>query len=355
MLETIWFLLWGVLWAVYFMLDGYDFGLGSLLPFVAKNDREKRVIYNSQGPFWDGNEVWLLTAGGVTFAAFPTTYAAMFSALYTPLMLLLFALIIRGVTFEFRSKLESPAWRTVWDYLHAIFSFVPALLLGVFFANVFMGVPLEVVEGWKFAESGIPIDSYVLRGNLFTLLNPYALLGGVLFVLMFIEHGALWGAIKAEGALHDRLAKVAKYVWPAELLIAVVFLVVSFFATDLWANYLTYPFLLPLPLIAVIGLVLNFVFQLQKRYWIAWAGSALTIVGAAGWGVAGLYPDLLPSSLDPAYSMTAFDTSSSQLTLIVMLVVVGIFVPTVIGYQSWVSWFFRGKVDDEWLSHHDAY
>ena len=165
MLETIWFVLWGVLWAVYFMLDGFDLGLGSLLPVLAKNDTERRVVYNAMGPVWDGNEVWLITAGGVTFAAFPGTYAVMFSALYTPLLLLLFGLIIRGVAFEFRSKLEDLGWRKLWDTCLIVGSFVPALLLGVAFANIFQGIPID--------KNG------VFHGTLLTLLNPYGLLGGL--------------------------------------------------------------------------------------------------------------------------------------------------------------------------------
>src|SRR5512139_821611 len=143
MLETIWFALWGVLWAVYFVLDGFDLGLGSLMPVVAKDERDRRVVVNAMGPFWDGNEVWLITAGGVTFAAFPRVYAVMFSSLYTPLMLLLFALILRGISFEFRGKVDSPGWRALWDATLVIGSFLPALLLGVAFANIFKGLPLD--------------------------------------------------------------------------------------------------------------------------------------------------------------------------------------------------------------------
>ena len=145
MLESTWFIIWGVLWAVYFMLDGFDLGLGTLMPFVAKTDEEKRIIYNSAGPFWDGNEVWLITAGGVTFAAFPTAYAVMFSSLYSALMLLLFALILRGVAFEFRSKEDHPLWRGTWDTCMFLGSFLPALLLGVAFANIFKGIPIDAV------------------------------------------------------------------------------------------------------------------------------------------------------------------------------------------------------------------
>jgi len=149
MLETTWFVLWGILWAVYFMLDGFDLGLGSLTPFLAKNDTERRIIYNSMGPFWDGNEVWLITAGGVTFAAFPKAYAVLFSSLYSALMLLLFALILRGVSFEFRGKVDSPKWRAIWDSCVVIGSFLPALLLGVAFANIFRGIPIDAMASTR--------------------------------------------------------------------------------------------------------------------------------------------------------------------------------------------------------------
>jgi len=160
MLGTTWFILWGVLWAVYFALDGYDLGMGTLAPFLAKNERDKRIMLNAAGPFWDGNEVWLLTAGGVTFAAFPGTYAVMFSTLYSALMLLLFSLILRGVSFEFRSKVDSAAWRSLWDLGHFLGSFLPAFLLGVAFANIFKGIPFD--------------GNGVNQGGLMDLLNPGA-------------------------------------------------------------------------------------------------------------------------------------------------------------------------------------
>ncbi|MGO9569414.1 MAG: cytochrome d ubiquinol oxidase subunit II, partial [Desulfomonilaceae bacterium] len=155
MLQTVWFVLWGVLWAIYFMLDGFDLGLGTLRPFIARDETESRIIYNVMGPFWDGNEVWLITAGGVTFAAFPTTYAVMFSTLYAPLLLSLFALIIRAVSFEFRGQNDSPGWRKIWDSCLFVGSFVPALLFGVAFANIFQGIPFD--------------DKGVFHGTLLTL------------------------------------------------------------------------------------------------------------------------------------------------------------------------------------------
>ena len=341
MLETIWFILWGVLWAVYFMLDGYDLGAGILAPFVARSETDRRVIYNSIGPFWDANEVWLITAGGVTFAAFPTTYAVMFSALYTPLLLLLFALILRAVALEYRSKEESGSWRRTWDILLFIGSLVPALLFGVAFANIFQGIPFDG-EG-------------IFHGNLLTLLNFYGLLGGVLFVLLFVVHGALWVAIKAEGPLEARAGNLAGTLWWALLVVAVVFLGASWFATSLYTNYLTYPALWLIPLVTVFALLVTRVFIAKKAWWSAWFGSSLTIVGATLFGVAGLFPNLFPSSLNPAYSLTVFNSSSSPLTLKIMLGVALTFVPIVIVYQIWSHYLFREKVTVEDLESEEAY
>ncbi len=341
MLETIWFLLWGILWAIYFMLDGFDLGLGTLAPFIAGNDNDRRVIYNSMGPFWDANEVWLITAGGVTFAAFPTTYAVMFSALYTPLLLLLFALIIRAVALEFRSKVENEGWRKLWDVCHFLGSFVPALLFGVAFANIFKGIPIDG-EG-------------IFHGNLLTLLNPYGLLGGVLFVLLFLVHGALWLAIKAEGDLEKKAAKAAAGIWLVLLVVAVAFLVATWFATSLYVNYLSYPALLIIPLVTVLALLAIRLFIGQMAFWRAWFASSLTIVGATLFGVVGLFPNLFPSSLNPAYSLTIYNSSSSPLTLKIMLGVALTFVPIVIAYQIWSYYIFRDKVTKDDLASEEAY
>ncbi len=340
MLETIWFVLWGVLWAVYFMLDGFDLGLGTLSPFLASSEEDKRVVYSAMGPFWDGNEVWLITAGGVTFAAFPTTYAVMFSALYTPLLMLLFALIVRAVAMEFRSKSEDPGWRKLWDVCLFLGSFVPALLLGVAFANIFKGIPID-------AEGDF-------QGNLLTLLNPYGLLGGILFVLLFIVHGALWLAIKAEQPLEDRAGHAAGTIWWVLLVVAVIYLGATWFATNLSNNYLAYPVLALIPLITVAALLAVRVFIAKKTWWKAWFASSLTIVGAALFGLVGLYPNLFPSSLNPAYSLTIFNSASSPLTLKIMLGVALTFVPIVLIYQIWGYYLFKDKITKEDLEE-EAY
>jgi cytochrome d ubiquinol oxidase subunit II len=332
-LQTIWFFLWGLLWALYFMTDGFDLGIGALYPILGKTDEDKNTMINAMGPLWDGNEVWLLTAGGVTFAAFPLVYAVMFSSLYTALMLILFALIIRGVSFEFRNKINNPVWMKVWDTCIFVGSIVPAILFGVAFANIFQGIPIDG-EG-------------LYQGNLFTLLNPYGLLGGVLFLLLFVQHGANWIIIRSEGDLHDRAVKMSKKIWPFLLVVAVIFLVASWFATPLYQNYLSSPILFVVILVTVVAL-LGVRFYLDKEHWFsAWFSSALTIVGATFFGVIGLFPNLFPSSISPEYSLSAYNASSSPLTLKIMLVVVILFVPLVLAYQVWTYNLFKGKVRPE--------
>jgi cytochrome d ubiquinol oxidase subunit II len=341
MLPTIWFILWGVLWAVYFMLDGFDLGLGTSMPFLAKDDTDRRVIYRAMGPFWDGNEVWLITAGGVTFAAFPATYAVMFSGLYSALMLILFALILRGVSIAFRGQVDDPRWRRLWDTGFFIGSFLPALLLGVAFANLFKGIPIDA-EG-------------IFQGTLFTLLNPYGLAGGILFVLLFIVHGALWLAVKSHGDLHHRAANLAARTWPVLLIMAVLFLLATVKWTTLFDNYAARPVLLIIPVVAVAALITMRAFIKKGQWWKAWFASSLTIVGITLFGVVGLFPDLLKSSLNPAYSLTAFNSSSSPLTLKIMLGVALTFVPLVIAYQVWVHFLFKDKVNPEDLAQEEGY
>lgn len=347
MLESIWFILWGVLWSVYFMLDGFDLGLGTLMPVLAGTDGEKRTIYRAISPFWDGNEVWLIAAGGVTFAAFPTTYAVMFSGLYSALMLILFALILRGVSIEFREKADDPRWRKVWDYSFIGGSFLPALLLGVAFANIFQGIPIDA--------------GGVYQGTLFTLLNPYGLFGGLLFLTMFALHGCLWLVVKTEeGPLHSRAAALASKLWVALALIAVGFLIATWYATRLFDNYLQNPlmYVVPIiliPILVVASLVMIRVAMGKGRWWQAWFASCALIVGVTLFGVAGLYPDLLPSSLNPAYSLTIHNSSSSQLTLKIMLGVALTFIPLVIAYQAWAYNLFKDKIQEAEMAEEEAY
>ena len=267
------------------------------------------------------------------FAAFPSTYAVMFSSLYTPLLLVLFALIVRGVAIEFRLRMDSEKWRKFWDGCLWVGSFLPALLLGVAFANIFRGLPID--------------GDGLFHGNLFTLLNPYGIVGGLLFVGLFLVHGSLWLAMKTEGDLSYRAGKAAGGIWWILLVVAVVFLGATWFATPLYNNYLSLPILLVIPLITVGALLATRYFIMQRAWFKAWIASSLTIVGATLFGVVGLYPNLFPSSIAPAYSMTAFNSASSPLTLKIMLVVALVFVPIVIVYQAWVYYVLRAKVTEE--------
>jgi cytochrome d ubiquinol oxidase subunit II len=313
------------------MTDGFDLGIGTAYPFLGKTEEDKRVMINSLGPLWDGNEVWLITAGGVTFAAFPLVYSVMFSALYTPLMLILFALIIRGVSFEFRGLSDNKAWVKIWDTAIFVGSFLPSLLFGVAFANIFMGIPIDG-EG-------------LMQGNLFSLLNPYGLMGGVLFVLMFVVHGLLWLCIRGYGDLQQRASNLVKKIWVLEVLGAVAFLIASYVYTDLYANYFKYPVLWLIPVAAVISLVLARVFMGKEKHFAAWGASAGAIVFCTFFGIAGLFPNLFPSSIKAEYSLTAFNASSSPLTLKIMLGVVLVVIPVVVIYQAFAYKMFSSKVD----------
>ncbi len=341
LLQSVWFFLWGLLWAVFFMTDGFDLGIGSLYPFLGKSERDKNMMIHAMGPLWDGNEVWLLTAGGVTFAAFPLVYAVMFSSLYSALMLILFALILRGVSFEFRNKVESAAWKKIWDACIFVGSFLPALLFGVAFGNIFQGIPFD--------QEGI------YQGTLLTLLNPYGLLAGVLFVCLFLMHGSLWLTIRTDGELGERAGRLSGKLWPVLTGVAVVFLVATYIFTPLYDNYLAQPALFLVPLLAVAGIVGIKYFLMQQAPFRAWLSSALTIVACTFFGVIGLFPSLFPSSIDPEFSLTAYNASSSPLTLKIMLIVVLLFVPVVLAYQIWAYKLFSFKVTDDDLAHEESY
>lgn len=341
MLETIWFILWTLLWAVYFILDGFDLGLGTLMPFLSKNEQERRMVYNASGPFWDGNEVWLISAGGVTFAAFPKVYAVMFSALYAPLLILLFALILRAASYEFRGKVESAAWRLFWDWIHFIVNLLACVVLGVFFANLFMGIPIDA--------------NGVYHGNILRLFNPYGLAGGLFFLVMFMMHGAIWLAIRSTGDLQLRAFGAAGMLWVCTACLLVLFLVLTLFYTSIFANYLAMPYLLVLPLLAVVALLLVPRMLNNGKPWLAWAASATFILCVTFFGVMGIFPNMLISSIDPAASITAFNGSSTKLTLEIMLVVALVMVPIVLLYQFWMYRLFSKPVTREDLADDHAY
>jgi cytochrome d ubiquinol oxidase subunit II len=327
-LQTLWFVLWGLLWAVYFTLDGFDFGAGMLRPFLSRDETDRRVTLAAIGPVWDGNEVWLITAGGATFAAFPGTYASMFSFLYLPMLLILFSLIIRGVSIEFRNKDEGLRWRANWDRLLALSSFTAPLVLGLGFGNIFQG---------------LQFDSAGYHGSFWGLFNPYGLLTAVLFIVLFLQHGALWLVFKTEDELAARARRAAGVLWYVVLVVAAAFLVLTAFATRLYDNYLAHPGWILVPVLAVAALVSVKVFQALSRALAAFLGSCATILLVIATAVIGLFPNLIPSRMDPAASLTIVNSSSSPYTLRLMAIVALVFVPIVVVYQLFVYRFFRAK------------
>jgi cytochrome d ubiquinol oxidase subunit II len=323
MLHDIWFLLIAVLWIGYFVLEGFDFGLGILLPFLGHNDQERRQLINAIGPVWDGNEVWLLVAGGATFAAFPNWYATLFSGFYMALFLILVALIIRGVAFEYRSKRDSARWRQGWDWAIFVGSAVPALLWGVAFANIVAGVPID--------------RNMEYTGNLFTLLNPFGLLGGVVTLTLFMTHGAAYIALKTEGVLRERANKVLIFTGLAAAVSAVAFLG-WLQASTLVATSAAVSVGAAVALVA--ALLAN---RLRHEGW-AFSFTAVTIVLAVVALFLHLYPNVMPSSTNAAYSLTISNASSTDYTLSVMTVVAVIFTPLVLLYQGWTYWVFRKRI-----------
>jgi cytochrome d ubiquinol oxidase subunit II len=340
-LQTIWFFLWGLIWAVYFVTDGFDLGIGVLYPFLGKTESEKRLMINSIGPLWDGNEVWLITAGGVTFAAFPLAYSVMFSSLYSGLMLVLFALILRGVAFEFRGKIDNAGWRRVWDVSIFAGSLIPALLFGIVFANLFKGLPID--------EKGI------FQGSFSGLINMYGILGGVFFLLLFLFHGSVWLSIKTTDELNRKALSAAALIWPFLFVSAVLFLGASRFYTKLYDNFTAKPVLF-LDILVVASALFASIYYLRKRHLFrAWFSSAITISGSVFFGIIGLYPEMLPSAINPEFSITAYNASSGPLTLKIMLVVVIVFVPVVIAYQIWAYNLFKDKVTERDLEYEESY
>ena len=328
-LNILWFILIAILYAGFLFLEGFDFGVGMLLPFLGKNDNERRAIINTIGPFWDGNEVWLLTAGGATFAAFPGWYATMFSGFYLALFLLLLALIVRGVAFEFRSKDENPRWRALWDACIFVGGLVPPLLLGVAFADLIHGVPIDAQA------------RYV--GTFFDLLNPYGLLGGVTFVALAAFYGAIFLALKTTGDLEKRAQRAATRLWFPAALLLVVFYVATYFATDIVRVLGLNPGVIPIGMIALM-LVSGW---LARKKWLGWAfiTTALSTLLLVATVFLILFPRVMVSSLNPAWSLTIYNASSSPYTLTVMTIAALIFVPIVLAYQAWTYWVFRKRVE----------
>ncbi len=333
-LNTLWFVLIAVLYSGFFVLEGFDFGVGILLPFISRAqepqevDRRRRMMINTIGPHWDGNEVWLLTAGGATFAAFPHWYATLFSGFYLALFLLLLALIVRGVAFEFRSKDANPKWRRLWDGAIFIGSALPALLLGVAFGNLVRGVPID-------AEM-----NYV--GGFFNLLNPYALLAGVTALVTFALHGAIFISLKTEGDLKVAASKAAQRLWLPTVILLLGLLTFTYFETDILARLGVNPGIVPLSGMAAI-LLAGYFIRRQREGW-AFLMTALTILMTIATVFMILYPRVMISSLDASFSLTIYNASSSPYTLRVMSIIALTFVPVVLAYQAWSYWVFRKRL-----------
>jgi len=328
-LNTVWFILITILFTGFFFLEGFDYGVGILLPFLGKDDDERRAIINSIGPVWDGNEVWMITAGGALFASFPNVYATLFSGFYLALVLMLVALILRGVAFEFRGKRESKSWRSLWDWAIFTGSLLPAFLWGVAVANLMRGFAIEQDMNYY--------------GGLLPLLNPYALLGGLVFVSLFIMHSTNFLTRKLSDAVVERVKKVAFPSWIVAAALTVAFVIWTIFATDI----LTKPGingLLPALLAAANLLVTGWLIRTRKSGW-AFVTGSLTIVFATVMVFTGLYPRILISNLDPTWSLTVVNAASSPYTLKVMTIIAAIFVPIVLVYQGWTYWIFRKRVE----------
>ncbi len=329
-LNETWFLLLGVLLTGYAILDGFDLGVG-VLHLFARSDHERRIHINAIGPVWDGNEVWLLTAGGALFAAFPIVYATVFSGFYIAIMLLLAALIFRAVSLEFRGKVESVAWKRFWDWSFGLGSLLPAILFGVAFGNILRGLPLD--------------GDHNFTGSFFTLLNPYAILIGLLCLVLFTMHGALYLVLKSDG---DMKRRISTWVSPLWITMVILYLLATlgtiFVSPFLFEGMLAHPLFWVLFVLLLCSVLCIPVAAKAGRNGLAFLASSLTIGCMMGLSALSLFPRLVPSLGDLHYSLTIYNASSSEITLKTMLVIALIGMPLVIGYTIFIYRVFKGKV-----------
>ena len=333
-LVLIWFGLIAILWVGYFILDGFDQGVGVLLPFLGKDELRRRVMINTIGPVWDGNEVWLLVAGGATFAAFPLWYATMFSGYYLALFLILLALILRGVAFEYRGKRDDATWRKRWDAAIFVGSVIPATLFGVAFGNVVGGSPISPIETTLPGEA----NSLNYTGTFFDLLNPFSLTLGVMTLLVFTTHGAIFLALKTKGEMREAARKAALRVGVVAAVVAVVAL--------LWAQLYSGRVVVTLPMVLLAAVAFLGALAATWRGRDGWAFilTSLTIALAVFSLFVGLWPNVMVSSIDAAYNLTVYNASSQEYTLTVMTWVAVIMTPIVLIYQGWTYWVFRKRI-----------
>lgn len=334
-LQTFWFILIIVLFIGFFFLEGFDYGVGILLPFMSKKEEDRRLVVASIGPFWDGNEVWLLTAGGAIFAAFPNWYATMFSGFYLALFLMLVALILRGVAFEFRNRDNRPKWRAFWDWMIFFGSLVPALIWGVAIGNIIKGIAIDAKM------------NYI--GSFFDLLNPYALLGGAAFVALFTLHGAIFLCLKLENPLMERAYKVAEIVWFPAVAFVAIFVLMGYFVSDVFTMMGVNPGLAPVGAAGAL-LASGYLVKTRRAGW-AFIMTALTIALSVLAIFTGMFPRVMISSINPNYSLTIYNASSSQYTLSIMSWIAIGFVPIVLIYQAWNYWVFRHRLSHKSAGH----
>jgi cytochrome d ubiquinol oxidase subunit II len=320
-----------VLFIGFFILEGFDYGVGILLPFLGRDDLERRRIINTIGPVWDGNEVWILTAGGAIFAAFPHWYATLFSGFYLALVLMLGALIVRGVAFEFRSKDRNPAWRATWDRLIFVGSALPALLWGVALGNLLKGVPIDAQKNFT--------------GGFFDLLTPYPLVTGLTTLAVFVTHGAIFLNLKSTDPLRTRALAVTKKVGPVATALVLLFVVTTYLWTDAFSRLGVNPGLVP---ILALGSLLT-AGALIHREQMGWAFvmTCATLAFSTATLFLSLYPRVMVSSLHPDWSLTIYNASSTPYTLRIMSLVALVFVPVVLAYQGWTYWVFRHRIGPE--------
>ncbi|MFF8635041.1 cytochrome d ubiquinol oxidase subunit II [Streptomyces pilosus] len=328
-LHNVWFVLIAVLWIGYFFLEGFDFGVGILTQLLARDRAEKRVLINTIGPVWDGNEVWLLTAGGATFAAFPEWYATLFSGFYLPLLLILVCLIIRGVAFEYRAKRPEENWQRNWETAIFWTSLLPAFLWGVAFGNIVRGVKIDA--------------DFEYVGSLGDLLNPYAVLGGLVTLTLFTFHGAVFTALKTVGEIRERARALAQRVGLVTAVLALVFL--------LWTQVDKGDGTSLVALAVAVGaMVAALLANRAGREGWSFALSGVTIVAAVAMLFLTLFPNVMPSTLDPAWSLTVTNASSSPYTLKIMTWLAVIATPMVMAYQGWTYWVFRKRIGTQHIA-----
>ena len=322
-LPVLWFAIVGLFFVGYFVLDGFDFGVGMSLPFLGKDDTDRRVLINTIGPVWDLNETWVIVAGACLFAAFPEWYATMFSGFYLALLLILAALILRGVSFEYRHQNKHLAWKRRFDLMIVVGSAVPSFLWGVAFGNVVRGIPMD--------------SGHNYTGTLFDLLNPFALLAGATTLLVFFTHGVVFVALKTEGEMRERAMRLAKRAGVATIVVAAVFLVTM-------ALVRSTPTSLVLSAVGAVALVVAVLCAARGREGRAFALMAVTIAAVVLAMFTAVFPDVMPATNDPANSLTVANASSGTYTLTVMSWVALVCIPLVLAYQAWTYWVFRKRV-----------